>query len=526
MRLLAGIILIALGSGGVAGEVLKLKIPAASWFFDTSRRLPLVPESDVPVIGWVMAVGAILAGLWLLSCSIIKRQKHPSEIMRQERFKEVKRGVWSLRIILLLVFLAALDFLIVGNKPLVMKYEGKLYYPAFDREVYKGEDFGIQGELALAPVNFRSLKKSFKDKGENWIVMPLHPYAPTGDTLPAQTRDLKVVDGVYQTSSGTSYSGLAARVRPEAEGQEELSLHIRYRLRDGVLSGPVDGWNNAGERVYSATYTVSKEGVSEMASESYFGLGSLESYLRETENKLKIVDYHPAPPSRKHILGTDSGGNDVLAYLYGGLQVNIQAALFYIPFVYLIGATIGLLMGYFGGIFDLVFQRVIEALEAIPFLFVIIIVSSVIPIEYKGLGMILLILISFGWMGKTYLMRTAAYREKSRDYVASARVLGASTSRIVGKHILPNILSILVTIVPFAISGVVTAITSLDYLGFGLPPEYASWGKLLDDGLKNLSSPWLVSSAFVMLVSLLTLITFLGEAIREAYDPRKFTTYR
>ena len=171
-------------------------------------------------------------------------------------------------------------------------------------------------------------------------------------------------------------------------------------------------------------------------------------------------------------------------------------------------------------------QRLIEALEAIPFLFVLIIISSVIPLEFKGLGMILLILICFGWMGKTYLMRTAAYREKARDYVASARVLGASTPRILLRHVLPNTLSILVTIIPFAVSGVVSAITSLDYLGFGLPPRYAAWGKLLNDGLSNLSSPWLVSSTFVALVAVLTLITFIGEAVREAYDPRRFTTYR
>lgn len=123
-------------------------------------------------------------------------------------------------------------------------------------------------------------------------------------------------------------------------------------------------------------------------------------------------------------------------------------------------------------------------------------------------------------------MRSAAYKEKARDYVASARVIGAGTPRILVKHILPNILSILVTIIPFAISGVITAITSLDYLGFGLPPRYASWGKLLNDGLSNLSSPWLVSSAFFALVVILTLITFVGEAVREAWDPRKFTTYR
>ena len=357
---------------------------------------------------------------------------------------------------------------------------------------------------------------------EKVLVMPLIPYAPTGDAQPPLLQDLTESEGQYLTTKGEPYSGLAARVYASEGGTEEVSLHIRYRLREGRLSGPADGWNCAGDRVYSASYG---EGA-EMLSQEYYGEGRLSDFKKASEQGLKVVQYHPAPPNRDHLLGTDSSGNDVLAYLFGGLQVNIQAALFYIPCVYCIGVTIGLLMGYFGGIFDLVLQRIIEALEAIPFLFVILIISSVIPIEFKGLGMILGILIAFGWMGKTYLMRTAAYREKARDYVASARVIGASNLRVLIKHILPNILSILVTVIPFAISGVVTSITSLDYLGFGLPPRYASWGKLLNDGLSNLSSPWLVSAAFLVLVTLLILITFVGEAVREAWDPRKFTTYR
>jgi len=507
------------------GEVFNLKIPSASWFFDTSRRVPFLHTEDFAWYGWLTAVGAILLGVWFITVAFTKRRKHPAELRRRERFREVRRGVWSLRIIMLLVFLASLDFLLVGDKPLMMKYEGQTYYPAFERKVYIGKDFGITGELADAPVNYRSLKNSFMDGGENWLLMPLIPYAPTGDGLPPLVKELNVKDGLYLSRNGQPYSGLAARTYPAAIGSEEVSLHMRYRLRNGVLSGPVDGWDSAGERVYSADYMVN-EGGSTLRNEVYFTDVDHEEFQGLTPDTMQLVHYHPAPPTKEHLLGTDSKGNDVLAYLYGGLQVNIQAALLYIPFVYFIGITVGLLMGYFGGFFDLGLQRVIEALEAIPFLFVIIIISSVVPAELKGLGMILLILIAFGWMGITYLMRTAAYREKARDYVSSARVLGASTSRIIRKHILPNTLSIIVTMVPFAVSGVVTAITSLDYLGFGLPPRYASWGKLLNDGLSNLSAPWLASSAFVVLVCLLTLVTFVGEAVREAWDPKKFTIYK
>jgi len=138
------------------------------------------------------------------------------------------------------------------------------------------------------------------------------------------------------------------------------------------------------------------------------------------------VHFQPAPPSRSHWLGTTSQGYDVISYLYGGLQANFQAALFFIPLVYLIGVSVGLLMGYFGGVFDLIVQRLIEILSNIPFLFVVMIISLAIPPVVKeqyGLWIIVTILVAFGWMGMTYLMRTAALREKSRDYIAAARVI-------------------------------------------------------------------------------------------------------
>jgi microcin C transport system permease protein len=149
-----------------------------------------------------------------------------------------------------------------------------------------------------------------------------------------------------------------------------------------------------------------------------------------------------------------------------------------------------------------------------------------VPEQFKGLPIILTILIIFGWMGITALMRTAAYRDKERDYIAAARVLGAGTPRIILRHLLPNTVAIIVTLVPFTMSSLIFSLTALDYLGFGLPPKYATWGRLLNDGLSNLSAPWLVSSTFFVLVGLLVLITFIGEAVREAFDPKKYSYYR
>jgi microcin C transport system permease protein len=300
-------------------------------------------------------------------------------------------------------------------------------------------------------------------------------------------------------------------------------MHLRFTLRNGVLTGPADGWDTDNLPVYSAEY---RKG--QLISDRYNGSGTKESFLAWQSSDLRAVKYHPAPPIPEvgNWLGTTSQGYDVVAYLFGGMQVNFKAAIIYLPIVYLIGITVGMMMGYFGGWFDMVAQRLIEIFSNMPFLFIVIIFSSMVPERFKGLPIILSILVAFGWMGMTYLMRTAAYRDKERDYISAARVLGAGTPRILFRHLFPNTVAIIVTLIPFTMSGLVFSLTSLDYLGFGLPPEYATWGRLLNDGLSNLSAPWLVTSTFIVLVGLLVLITFVGEAVREAFDPKKFTYYR
>jgi microcin C transport system permease protein len=300
-------------------------------------------------------------------------------------------------------------------------------------------------------------------------------------------------------------------------------MHLRFRLRDGRFDGPAEGWDEQGNLIYTANY---KGG--QLVDDRYDGSGSKEEFLAKETGEMRVVFYHPAPPlfEQGHWLGTTSQGYDVAAYLFGGLQVNFKAALIYLPIVYLIGITLGLAMGYFGGWFDLLVQRLIEIFSEMPYLFIVITVSSLVPETIKGLPVILTILVMFGWMSMTYLMRTAALREKARDYVAAARVLGAGTPRVIFRHLLPNTVAIIVTLVPFSMSGLIFALTALDYLGFGLPPTQATWGRLLNDGLSNLTAPWLVASAFAVLVTTLVLITFVGEAVREAFDPKKFTYYR
>ncbi len=242
--------------------------------------------------------------------------------------------------------------------------------------------------------------------------------------------------------------------------------------------------------------------------------------------------FRPSPPSmeKQHFLGTDTTSRDILARLFYGTRIALVFALVFTAWVYLIGISIGCAMGYFGGVFDLFFQRIIEIWSNIPFLYMVIIVFSVIPSSLSvpaRIGILLTVMVLFSWTGMTYNMRTETYKEKARDYVAAARLLGASDTRIVFRHILPNVLATLVTFMPFVVVSAIGSITALDFLGFGLPPPTPSLGELLKQGTSNLrTAPWIVSSAFLTLVFLLTLITFIGEAVRESFDPKKFTVYR
>lgn len=242
------------------------------------------------------------------------------------------------------------------------------------------------------------------------------------------------------------------------------------------------------------------------------------------ENDLKEGDFPPFPPSMasKHYLGTDTVGRDVLARLVYGFRIAIFFSVGLLLVNYIIGISIGCAMGFWGGKFDLFFQRIIEIWTNVPVLYVIIIISSIVVPNF----MILIgIMAFFGWIGMTWTMRTVTYKEKAREYVLAAQALGASNTRIVFKHIIPNTIAVIVTFAPFAVSGGIVALTSLDYLGFGLPPPTPSWGELLQQGWANLDAWWIVGSVVFAMIATLVTVTFVGEAVREAFDPKMHTTY-
>ena len=243
------------------------------------------------------------------------------------------------------------------------------------------------------------------------------------------------------------------------------------------------------------------------------------------ENHSIDGDYPPYPPSisTEHYLGTDSSGRDIVARLVYGFRVSMLFAITLLIIEFSVGASIGCLMGYLGGTFDLFFQRLIEIWSNIPSLYVIIIVSSIIVPSFSTL---LLIMAFLGWVGMTWHMRTATYREVSREYVLAAKALGASPARVIFKHIVPNSVSILITFMPFSIASGISALTALDFLGFGLPPPTPSWGELLKQGVDNFESRWIVLSVCSALIFVLIMVTFVGEAIREAFDAKRHTVYQ
>ena len=217
-------------------------------------------------------------------------------------------------------------------------------------------------------------------------------------------------------------------------------------------------------------------------------------------------------------LGTDDQGRDVVARLIYGFRISVVFGLMLTILSSFIGIWIGAIQGYFGGWTDLIGQRLIEIWQSMPQLYLLIILASVfVPSFWLLLGLLSL----FQWVNLVGVVRAEFLRTRNFDYVRAARALGASDFVIMFKHILPNAMVATLTFLPFILAGSVTILTSLDFLGFGLPPGSASLGELLNQGKNNLHAPWLGITAFFILSIMLSLLVFVGEAVRDAFDPRK-----
>ena len=240
-------------------------------------------------------------------------------------------------------------------------------------------------------------------------------------------------------------------------------------------------------------------------------------YSYDTIN-YNLTDPAPSRPTSDNWLGTDDQGRDVLTRLIYGFRISILFGLILTVFSSIVGIIAGGLQGYYCGWLDLIFQRFIEIWSGLPVLFIIIIMASIVtPSFWILLGIMLL----FSWTSLIDVVRAEFLRARNFDYVRAAKALGVSNRVIMTRHVLPNAMVATLTLMPFILTGSITILTSLDFLGFGLPPGSPSLGELLAQGKNNIHAPWLGLTAFFSLAVMLTLLTFIGEAVRDAFDPRK-----
>jgi microcin C transport system permease protein len=242
-----------------------------------------------------------------------------------------------------------------------------------------------------------------------------------------------------------------------------------------------------------------------------------ESLLSEIEGE------PPHAPSSQHWFGTDNRARDVFARMVYGFNISISFALIVTIVAYIVGIIIGAILGFFGGRVDMFGQRFIEIFASIPFLYMVIIISSVLQPSF---WLLVGIMSCFNWVGMTYYIRGEFYREKAKDYVSAAISMGATNRRIMFKHILPNALTPIITFVPFALIGNISTLVSLDFLGFGLAPPTPSWGEIVNQGISDIRYWWLILSPTGASFITLLLISFIGEGVREAFDPKVHSRLR
>lgn len=237
----------------------------------------------------------------------------------------------------------------------------------------------------------------------------------------------------------------------------------------------------------------------------------------------KTINYfakepNPSRPMAGNLLGTDDRGRDMLAQLIYGFRLSVLFGLALTIIGVVIGVAAGAVQGYFAGRTDLFMQRIIEIWDSVPELYMLIIFAAIFA---PSVGLLVVLLSIFGWIGLSAYVRAEFLRNRQMDYVKAARALGVGNGRIMWKHILPNSMTPIITFLPFRMSAAILALTSLDFLGLGVPPGTPSLGELLSQGKNNIDAWWISLSTFVVLVMTLLLLTFMGDALRDALDPRK-----
>jgi len=289
---------------------------------------------------------------------------------------------------------------------------------------------------------------------------------------------------------------------------------------DGQLLFPI--LNNPSERALGGDFVTPTDWKDPFIAELLEKPGNWAVTVFNPHSALSIDYFNkeisPAPPSAKNWLGTDSKGRDMLARLVYGFRVSIWFALALTLVGTTIGIVMGSIMGYFGGRIDLTLQRVVEIWGAVPELYFLIIFAAIFE---PSLALLLVLLSMWSWLGLSDYVRAEFLRNRSLEYVKAARALGLSNLQIIRRHVLPNSLTPVITFIPFRMSSAILALTSLDFLGLGVPASVPSLGELLLQGKANLDAWWIIFPTFVLLTLTMLLLTFIGDALRDAFDTRK-----
>lgn len=380
----------------------------------------------------------------------------PLFIKKVKKFKSFKRGYYSLLIIGIAYLLSFFAEFIINDKALLVKFDGKRFITLYS-------------DVSLKKYIFSKAIKTKEDYRE-------YKASLGGDTL--NLNDGKLV-----------------------------SLKAEYELYDRIKKD----FDN--HRVLRDIFEEQKRG--DLVLLAPYPYGPNENLLDELGDRNP-----PTGPDRKNFLGTDDRGRDVMARLVYGFRIYMTFSLLLTLTSYIIGIFFGAILGYYGGKVDFLGLRFIEIWASIPFLFTVMVISSVMIPNFT---ILIVILSLFYWISMARYIRAEFLREKSNDYVQAAQAIGVSDRKIILSHILPNSLTPVISFLPFTIISGIAVLASLDFLGFGLPEPTPSWGQLLSQGISNLSSWWLTLSPMAAMFLTLILIAFIGEAVREALDPKVYS---
>ena len=528
--------------------------------------------------------------------------KNPIAHKRLARLKEMRRAYFSLWLLIILYLISLGSELICNDRPLVMKFEGKTYFPVF--KFYPDDTFTGSGKKTRPNYHQIEASEAFRSNPENTMVFPPFSWGPYASIDP---QSIEVADHVtlrfvrlpmlgtvnidrdYRIVRSQSFGSIVGKAEKEIKGSvlkdivdipEKIHLAVDQRFKN--MAAPAVTAETRGKHIKALIIRLSTyrprsapprsvrliirapfpegddkpieidfnrrlafaspplekraeelwEALTEGDKKQLLGMaanrfdGALDSFRLSADGAnydvafIKEEVIFPYPPTRGHLLGIDSAGRDVFARILYGLRTSLTFGLLLVICSMALGIAAGAVQGYFGGFIDITGQRLIEIWSALPFLYIMILMGSVFG---RSFPLLLIVYGIFNWIGISYYMRAEFLRLRKQPFVEAAKCMGISTRKIIFRHILPNALVPVITFFPFSLVGAIGSLAALDYLGFGLPPPTPSWGELLAQAQQYRWAWWLILYPSLSLFIVMLLGVFIGEGIRNAYDPKRYT---